>query len=136
MVLVNIDGKIKMGERLTRLISRSIYVRKYMKLEKRIVIQQKIIESLQEEKQQLIKENKQLQDELDNYEENKLQKEENIKFLESKLTKCIEEYEKIISSAKEIQMKYEEKIREVQLIKKKYESEIKKLLNPLRRMKL
>lgn len=90
-----------------------------MRLEKKLEIQQRMIARLQEEKQQLEKENKYLQDQLDaNH---------------AKLHDSIKEYQSLIESVKVTQETYKRKLKQLMDLKRNYTKDLKELMKTIKK---
>ena len=102
-----------------------------MNNDKKVKVQQRIIEDLQKSNEALEKENLRLSDELEL--EKLLPKEgyEKAKKLICDLEDRKTEYEQLIIETKSIQSEYKEKIREINELKKKYKKDMKSVLKEI-----
>lgn len=104
-----------------------------MRPEKKVDIQQKIIAGLQEEKQQLIRENRELYGQLEFEKTKPKTSYEQTKRLESELKKCIEEYKCIAKTLKEAREKYHKKLKELNTLKSKYSRDMSKIIKSIKK---
>ena len=105
----------------------------YMKEKKRIKILQRIVEQLQIEKQQLLNENRKLQDEIALEKNKQKEGQENQKQLEVNLQRYIDEYLQLISDARLIKSKYETETDKLRKIKNKYNKKMKATIKSIKK---
>lgn len=90
-----------------------------MRLEKKLEIQQRMIARLQEEKQQLEKENKYLQKQWD--------------VNHAKLQDSVKEYQSLIKSVKVTQETYKRKLKQLMELKRNYTKDLKELMKTIKK---
>lgn len=101
--------------------------------EKRIAVLQKIVDRLQIEKQQLINENKQLQEQLDAEKNKQKENQEKQIHLEAELQKCINEYNKLIEENKKIKEKNITELNNLKQLRKKYNKKMSAFIKSIKR---
>ena len=104
-----------------------------MNLERKVKIQQTIIEQLQEEKQQLIKENKELRNHINSEKTQTENKQDDIERLQKELQKCIEEYKAVTTSLNDTKAEYDKKIIEMSELKKEYKQEMNSIIKSIKK---
>lgn len=93
--------------------------RNEMKLERKLEIQQRIIARLQEEKEQLVKANKQLQQQLE--------------ISHAQLEDSVQEYQSLIASVKATQGTYKKKLRQLLELKRNYSKDLRQLMKTIKK---
>ncbi len=103
-----------------------------MREKRRIKTLQKIVERLQMEKQQLLAENKKLQEDLD-FEITKQEKnQETQKRLEAELNECIHKYEKLIEDTQKLKAKYKKESHNFKKLRMEYSKKINKVIKSIK----
>lgn len=104
-----------------------------MNLERKVKIQQTLIDQLQEEKQQLIKENKELRNEINSKKTHVTDNKDNVGQLQKELQKCIREYNEINKSLQNTKNEYEKKLDEIKVLKKEYKQKMDAIIKSVKK---